>query len=485
METHTDYEQHLTTSLEDVYRKADNTMMWLILLFTAVSLVEIVYFGIEVVMVVAPLGTAAIGFAARFLVPQRQIKMILICLSIVLFMLWIAAFSRGYGESRFAFFIAIFFMALYQMPRLVIVFGVLAVGYGVVCFGTVFFYPESLLAPYVKEYLLNVHSISYEQAAMSIFWVVVADVLSIQLSRIMRSRTISNIEKEFHQREQLAVYEKNMTMADQIAGGNLDINYDVAEDDKLGQSLNNMRKNLETAAIRDRNERLVSEGVAKVNDVLRGDDVTKLYHDLVQVVVKHLNAQLGSLFVMEEKPRKEEDVRHMELRGMYALNKERMKARRMPWNEGLLGQALVNQKIMVVEDVPEEFVGINSALGDARPKNVYLCPLVYNDELAGGLEIASFYTFEDHHLRFLEIVAEVMASAILRFRINERTKLLLSESQEMEAELKAQQEELQQNLEEIEATREESNRKVNYLENENAELRKKLEEFTGEKGAED
>ena len=99
--------------------------------------------------------------------------------------------------------------------------------------------------------------------------------------------------------------------------------------------------------------------------------------------------------------------------------------------------------------------------------------------MVGGIELASFFKFQDHHRQFLEKASEVIASAVVRFRINERTIQLLSESQEMEAELKAQQEELQQNLEEIEATREEANRKISYLEEENKKLRDKVRSNKG------
>jgi PAS domain S-box-containing protein len=90
-------------------------------------------------------------------------------------------------------------------------------------------------------------------------------------------------------------------------------------------------------------------------------------------------------------------------------------------------------------------------------------PLKTNEKIEGVLELASFKTFKPHEIEFLEKLGELLASSIVSVRSGEKTNQLLAVSQEQTEEMRAQEEEMRQNMEELEATQEQMHRTVEEL----------------------
>jgi hypothetical protein len=82
-----------------------------------------------------------------------------------------------------------------------------------------------------------------------------------------------------------------------------------------------------------------------------------------------------------------------------------------------------------------------------------------NEEIVGLLEIASFNSFDQHALDFLENACKSIAASMIVIRGNVKTKLLLEKAQQQTEELRAQEEEMRQNMEELQATQEEMQRR--------------------------
>ena len=121
-------------------------------------------------------------------------------------------------------------------------------------------------------------------------------------------------------------------------------------------------------------------------------------------------------------------------------------------------------------DIPNDYIKINSGLGNAVPKNILVYPFLYEDEVRGVVEIGSAREFSELDMQLLQIVSDNIGIAINGAQSREKLKELLEETQRQAEELEVQQEELKQSNEELQS-------KTELLEKSEAELKTQQEEL--------
>ena len=232
----------------------------------------------------------------------------------------------------------------------------------------------------------------------------------------------------------------------------------LSEHDVLGNALLNMRDNLAAVAEDDKKRNWATEGLAKFGEILRSNtnDLEKLSDEIIANLVKYLKANQGALYIMDDE---EGEEQAMSMRACYAWDKKKYLNHKIHKGEGLSGQAWQEGDTIYLTEVPQNYIKISSGLGDANPTSILIVPLKVNDQIFGVVEIASFNTFADFEMEFVQKIAESIASTISSVKINARTQRLLEESQEMTEQMRAQEEEMRQNMEELEATTEEFRRR--------------------------
>src|SRR5690606_8919662 len=155
-----------------------------------------------------------------------------------------------------------------------------------------------------------------------------------------------------------------------------------------------------------------------------------------------------------------EDESFLELRACYAYQKKKYLEKRISIGQGLVGQAYLEEGIIYLTTIPDNYIAITSGLGEGNPKSLIVIPLKYNDKIEAVIEIASFNKMEKHEIEIRQKVGEYIASAISAVKTNERTKALLLSTQEQAEEMRSQEEEMRQNMEELQATQEEVQRRT-------------------------
>ncbi len=263
---------------------------------------------------------------------------------------------------------------------------------------------------------------------------------------------------------------KKNEFAKKIGNGELEADYQVlSENDELGQSLIEMRNSLKEARkeeekrkVEDEKRRWVNEGLAKFADILRqdNDDLEKLSYKIISNLVQYLEANQGGLFLLNDED--QENIFY-ELKAAHAFNRKKYLEKQIKPGEGLVGTCAIEKQTIYMSDLPQDYIQITSGLGDANPDSLLLVPLKVEEEVLGVIEIASFNKFEQHHIEFVEKVAESIASTISSVRVNIRTSQLLEKSQQQAEEMSSQEEEMRQNMEELKATQEEAARRENEL----------------------
>src|SRR5206468_2032006 len=117
--------------------------------------------------------------------------------------------------------------------------------------------------------------------------------------------------------------------------------------------------------------------------------------------------------------------------------------------EGLVGQAALEKKPILLTNVPDDYIRISSGLGEAPPRNVLVLPVLFEGEVKAVIELASFLPFSQIHQLFLDQLAETVGVVINMIAANMRTAELLEQSQSLTLELQSQSEELRMQQEEL------------------------------------
>ncbi|NPA67989.1 MAG: PAS domain-containing protein [Chlorobi bacterium] len=260
--------------------------------------------------------------------------------------------------------------------------------------------------------------------------------------------------------------ERTTEFAQQIGKGNYDIEYKpLSNDDALGNALLEMKENIIISAKeeekRKREDEIrtwTNEGLTKFNDILRQTqgNIEKMSSRVISELVKFINANQGGMFVFNEN----EEDRYLELTAAYAYGKEKKKKKIIYPGEGLVGMVAAEKKTVYMTEIPETYITITSGLGEAVPGSLLIVPMITEDEIIGVIELASFNEMEKHEINFVEILSETVASSLSITRINQKTAVLLEQSQKQAELMKIQEEEMRQNFEELRQAQEDSAQKA-------------------------
>jgi PAS domain-containing protein/uncharacterized protein YihD (DUF1040 family) len=244
----------------------------------------------------------------------------------------------------------------------------------------------------------------------------------------------------------------------EVGKGNFNNNISVFNNEgDIGSSLAEMRNSLKTVSEEAVVRNWSNKGFAEFGDILRkfSENLAELSDHVITYMVKYLNANQGSLFIVTED---EDDKKKLVLTATYAYDRKKFIHKTIEPGQGLVGQVYLEKESIYLKDIPENYVTITSGLGKANPKSIFIMPLIVNQELFGVIEIGSFHELKDYEREFLEKISENIASSIQAVKGSERTRKLLDDSQQMTEQMRSQEEEMRQNMEELQATQEEMER---------------------------
>jgi putative methionine-R-sulfoxide reductase with GAF domain len=64
--------------------------------------------------------------------------------------------------------------------------------------------------------------------------------------------------------------------------------------------------------------------------------------------------------------------------------------------ENLNGQVAASQEIMIVKDIPDDYLSVESGLGKSKPRNLIIMPFIHKNKTVGILEITTFLDITDN-----------------------------------------------------------------------------------------
>src|SRR5207249_3738990 len=140
----------------------------------------------------------------------------------------------------------------------------------------------------------------------------------------------------------------------------------------------------------------------------------------------------------------------LKLLASYAYRERKGAKNRFRLGESLVGQAALEKNRILLTDVPYGYVKVSSGLGEWRPMNIVILPILFEGEVKAVMELSSLERFNSMHQAFLDQLAESIGIVLNTIEANTRTEDLLKQSQSLAAELQRGQKELQKTNEELE-----------------------------------
>ncbi len=172
-----------------------------------------------------------------------------------------------------------------------------------------------------------------------------------------------------------------------------------------------MQLQMKEVKLSDQKRIWANEGLTKFSEIIRNNknNFTEMSNQSVTFLTKHLNGWQSALYIKKQDV--ENNSYYLETSVLYAFDSKRNKNETINPGEGVVGQAFLDCKPILLKEVPDSYWKINSASGELKPANVLIVPFQFNNEIKAVFEVASFYEITEFEIEFIEKAGEYFASA--------------------------------------------------------------------------
>jgi HAMP domain-containing protein/CheY-like chemotaxis protein/signal transduction histidine kinase len=250
--------------------------------------------------------------------------------------------------------------------------------------------------------------------------------------------------------------------------------------DELKRSVNQMISNLKETTERNEEQDWLKTNLAKFSRMMQGQrDLESVSRLIMSDLTPLVGAHHGAFFLADGDGNGNGGGHDAVLRliASYAYKERKSVSNRFLPGEGLVGQAALEKKPILLTGVPDDYIRITSGLGEAPPRNIMVLPILFEGEVKAVVELASFLPFSQIHQVFLDQLAESVGVVLNMITANMRTEELLQQSQNLTQELQSQSQELQAQQEELRRTNSELEQQARTLKASEEALRDQQEEL--------
>jgi len=239
-----------------------------------------------------------------------------------------------------------------------------------------------------------------------------------------------------------AVAEGDLTQSIRV-----DARGEVAE---LKDNINLMVANLRETTMTNKEQDWLKTNLARIAGLMQGHrDLLDVAELIMSELTPLTSAQFGAFYLADHPPGAEETGHQPTLKRIAAYGFRTKDSAEILFGQGLVGQAAVEHKPILVNDVPKGYITVGSGLGEAVPANIVVLPILFEDHVLGVLELASLHPFSDTHMAFFDQFVGTIGVTINTIMANSRTEALLTQSQRLTQELQERSDELQRQQAEL------------------------------------
>jgi HAMP domain-containing protein/signal transduction histidine kinase/DNA-binding response OmpR family regulator len=262
-------------------------------------------------------------------------------------------------------------------------------------------------------------------------------------------------------------------VATAVTKGDLTQSIDVQAEGEvalLKDNINQMIVNLKETTQKNTEQDWLKTNLAKFSGMMQGQkDLGAVSELIMSQLTPLVSAHHGAFFTMNSDGGREPVLR---LTSSYAYRERKHVGNSFKLGDGIVGQCAKEKKTILLTRVPHDYILISSGLGEAPPHNIIVLPVLFEGNVKGVIELASFHPFSSIHQLFLDQLMESIGVVLNMITANMRTEELLGQSQKLTQDLQSQSKELTAQQEEMRRTNLELEEKARLL----AEQNRKVEE---------
>jgi len=245
--------------------------------------------------------------------------------------------------------------------------------------------------------------------------------------------------------------------------------------DALKNNINQMIANLKGTTEANAEQDWLKTNLAKFSRMMQGQkDLDTVARLIMSELTPLVQARQGGFFIMQQENGSGGALR---LIASYAYKERKHLTNLWHLGEGLVGQAALEKKPILLTNVPPDYIQITSGLGEAPPRNIIVLPILFEGEVKAVVELASFLPFSQIHQTFLDQLQESIGVVLNMIAANMRTEELLQQSQKLTQELQSQSEELKRQQDELRRSNSELEQQARTLKQSEEMLKDQQEEL--------
>ena len=233
-----------------------------------------------------------------------------------------------------------------------------------------------------------------------------------------------------------------------VATGDLTRSITVDAEGEIGELKDNI--NMMVAVLRDtttanQEQDWLKSNLARISRLMQGhSDLMEVAKLIMSELTPLVSAHYGAFYLAE--PTGDRDLL---LIAGYGARPGSGPRQRFATGEGIVGQAALEGRGIILGNVPARYLTVDTGLSTSTPAQIVVLPILFETQVLGVLELASFSEFSEVHHDFLNQLVETIGVTMNTIIANSRTEDLLTESQRLTTELQERSDELQRQQEEL------------------------------------
>ncbi len=250
---------------------------------------------------------------------------------------------------------------------------------------------------------------------------------------------------------------------------------------EVAKVFNGLAEDLEKKAERELvyNKRMEDDSWVKSNlaaimmDIQSDNDLNSLSRTFVRAMTPLAGAQFGAVYVREGFGEKN----FLKLKGAFAFEEENNFDKQFVFGQGLVGECAQDGQVILLNEIPEDYIRVQSGIGDIVPQYLLLVPVKYQEQMLAVIELASIRKFTALERKLLEATADSLGIVLKNLFGRMKVEELLRESQALGEELQAQSEELLSQQDELRRSNERLEHQTKQLKKSEEMLQSQQEEL--------